>query len=127
MSNEEKSLFLNPNLMKSAITHNVILHHNTYFECQDGTTTEDVINQCIDATHMSTTTTEHEGIVFCDTFQTDIAEAPTSTQVVIPKTTIKRSPDFQLLRPFLDGCPVTLYKRHLNIPPSTHDFTMVPC
>jgi hypothetical protein len=25
----------------------VILHHNTYFERQDGTTTDDVINQCI--------------------------------------------------------------------------------
>jgi hypothetical protein len=73
---------------------------NTYFERQDGTTTEDVIDQCIYATHMSTNTTEHKGIIFYDTFQTDIADAPTSTQVIIPKTTIQRSPDFQLLHPF---------------------------
>jgi hypothetical protein len=76
------------------------LHHITYFKRQDGTSTEDVINQCIYATHMSNTTTEHEGIIFYDTFQTDIVEAPTSSQVITPKTTVKRSPDFQLLRPF---------------------------
>jgi hypothetical protein len=33
-------------------TQRVILHHNTYFERQDGTTADDVINQCIYATHM---------------------------------------------------------------------------
>jgi hypothetical protein len=82
-------------------TQRDILHHNTYFECQDGTTTEDVIDQCIYATHMSDTTTEHEGIVFYDTFQNDIAEAPASTQINKPKTTVKNSPDFQLLRAFL--------------------------
>jgi hypothetical protein len=49
---------------------------------------------------MSITKTEHEGIIFYNKFQTDIAEAPTSAQVIIPQTTIKRSPDFQLLRPF---------------------------
>jgi hypothetical protein len=34
-----------------------ILHHNTYFERQDGTTADNVIYQCIYATHMSNTIT----------------------------------------------------------------------
>jgi hypothetical protein len=46
----------------------VILHHNTYFERQDGTTTDDVIDQCIYATHISTSTTEREGTIFYDKF-----------------------------------------------------------
>jgi hypothetical protein len=37
-------------------TQRVILHHNSYFERQDGNTTDDIIDQCIYATHMSTTT-----------------------------------------------------------------------
>jgi hypothetical protein len=81
--------------MKSAITNNT--HHNTYFAQQDGTTADDVINQCIYATHMSTTITEHEGAIFYDTFQSEVAKAPTSTQAMIPTTTVKRSPDFPLL------------------------------
>jgi hypothetical protein len=82
-------------------TERIILHHNTNFERQDGTTTEDIINQCIYATHMSTTTTENKGIIVYDTFQPDIAEATASTQSIISKTTVKRcldsikhSPDF---------------------------------
>jgi hypothetical protein len=43
-----------------------ILHHHTYFECQEGTTTDDIIDQCIYATHMSTTTIDHEGAIFYD-------------------------------------------------------------
>jgi hypothetical protein len=80
-------------------TQRIILHHYTYFERQNGTTTEDV-DRCIYATHMSTTSIEHKGTIFYDTFQIEIAEAPTSMQAIIPKTTVKRSPDFQLLRPF---------------------------
>jgi hypothetical protein len=108
-------------------TQCVILHHNTYFAHQDGTTTVDIIDQCIYATHMFTTTTEHEGNIFYDTFQHESAEAPAPAQAIIPKTTVKCSPDFQLLRPSLDGCPLTSYKRRLNIPLSTHDFLPVLC
>jgi hypothetical protein len=81
-------------------TQRVILHHNTYFERQDGTTTDDIIVQCIYATHMFTTTKEHEDNIFYDAFQHEIAEAFTSAQAIIPRTTVNRSPDFQLLRPF---------------------------
>ena len=80
-------------------TQRVILHHNMYFERQDGNTTANVIDQCIYATHASTTITDQEGNTFYDAHQHDITEAPTSTQVITPKTTVKRSPDFQLLRP----------------------------
>jgi hypothetical protein len=81
-------------------TQRVILHHNTYFERQDGITTDDVIDQCIYATHMFTTIEDQEGNIFYNAYQHEIAEAPNSTQVIAPKTTAKRSPDFQLLRPF---------------------------
>jgi hypothetical protein len=36
--------------------HRVVLHHNSYFECQDCTTANDIIDQCIYATHMSSST-----------------------------------------------------------------------
>jgi hypothetical protein len=49
-------------------TRRVILHHNTYFEHQDGTATDDIIDQFIYATHMFTTTKEHEGNIFYDAF-----------------------------------------------------------
>jgi hypothetical protein len=84
----------------SNYTQRLILHHNTYFGRQNGTTTNDVIDQCIYATHMSKPTIEHEGILFYDVFQHEVAEGPTSLQANLPKTTVKRSPDFQLLRPF---------------------------
>jgi hypothetical protein len=38
----------------------VKLHHNSYLECQDSTTTDDIIDQCY-ATHTSSSTTEHDG------------------------------------------------------------------
>jgi hypothetical protein len=84
----------------SGYTQRVILHHYTYFEHQDGTTPNDIIDQCIYATHMSTNTVAYEGATFYDAFQHETADAPTTTQDIIPKTTIKRSPDFQLLGPF---------------------------
>jgi hypothetical protein len=49
-------------------TQRVILHHNTYFERQDGATTNDIIDQWIYATHMSTPTIEHEVAIFYDAF-----------------------------------------------------------
>jgi wobble nucleotide-excising tRNase len=54
----------------------VVLHHNTYFEQQDSTTADDVIDQCIYAAHMSNTITEHEGTIFYDAFQSEVADAP---------------------------------------------------
>jgi hypothetical protein len=93
----------NHNLTRSVIAHNtqrVILHHNTYFERQDGTTTDDVIDQCIYATYTSTTIDDREGNIFYNAYQHKTAEAPTSTQAIIPKTSVKHSPNFSLLRPF---------------------------
>jgi hypothetical protein len=49
---------------------------------------------------MSTTIADQDGNIFYDAYQHEIAEAPISTQVIIPKTTVKHSPDFHLLRPF---------------------------
>jgi hypothetical protein len=54
----------------------IILHHTSYFQCQDGTTMDDIIDQCIYATHTSSPTTEHEGILFYDALQIEVLEAP---------------------------------------------------
>jgi hypothetical protein len=78
----------------------VVLHHNTYVERQDSTTTDDIIEQRFYATHMSTPTSEHEGIMFYDMFQTELVVAPKSSQAIIPKTTVKHSPNVQQLHPF---------------------------
>jgi hypothetical protein len=96
MNNGEKPLPSNHSLTTSAITRN----HNTYFERQDGNTTDAVIDQCIYATQMSPIIPDPEGNTFYDAYQHEIAEAPNSTQIITPKTTVKRSPDFQLLHPF---------------------------
>jgi hypothetical protein len=45
-------------------TQCIILNHNMCFKRQDGTTTGNVIDQCIYATHIFTTTEEHEGYIF---------------------------------------------------------------
>jgi hypothetical protein len=84
----------------SDYTQRVILHHHTYFKRTCGITTDDIIHQCIYATHMSNSTIEHEVNIFYDAFQHEIAEAPTSKQAIIPKTTVKHSLDFQPLRLF---------------------------
>jgi hypothetical protein len=81
-------------------TQRVILHHNTYCERQHGATTDDVIYKCIYATHMFTTIKDQEGNISYNAYQHAIAEAPHPKQVITPKTTVKHSPDFQLLCPF---------------------------
>jgi hypothetical protein len=49
---------------------------------------------------MSTTTIDHIGTIFYDALQHKIAEAPMSTQAIIPKSTVKHSLDFQPLCPY---------------------------
>jgi hypothetical protein len=56
---------------------------------------------------MFNTNEDQNGNISYNAYQHAIAEAPNSTQVITPKTTVKRSPDFQ--------------------PPSTRDFLLVPC
>jgi hypothetical protein len=60
---------------------------------------------------MLTTTKDHEGNIFYDAFQHEIADAPTSTQAIIPRTTVKRSPDFKLLRPFFGWMSVNIIQK----------------
>jgi hypothetical protein len=102
MSNREKSLLSILNLMKSAITNNAL-----YCIITRTSSNRTVLLQATSSTsvfmpppHMSNTITKHEGIIFCDTFLSEIADSPTSTQAILRTTTVKRSPNFQLLRPF---------------------------
>jgi hypothetical protein len=108
-------------------TQRIILNNNTYFARQDGTTTEDIIDQCIYATHMSTTTKEHEGIISYDTFKL-VSQKPLlllRPLYLKPPSKVLRTSNYYAAA--LDGCPPTLYKRCLNIPLSTHDFLLVLC
>jgi hypothetical protein len=108
-------------------TQRVILHHNTYFDRQDGTITDYIIDQCICATHMFTTIKDQDSNISYNAYQHAIAEAPNSTQVITPKTTVNVLRISNSYSPSLDGCLPTSYKRHLNIPPSMRDFLLVPC
>jgi hypothetical protein len=91
--------------------HCVALHHHSYFQHQDGTSADDVIDQCIFITHSSPSTYEFNNTLFYDTYQTEILDAPTSSQTLTPKRTIKREPDFQKLRPLLGWLSTDLIQK----------------
>jgi hypothetical protein len=71
------------------------LKHQSYFERQDGDSNDDVINQCIFATHTTSSVYEYNNTIFFDACETEILDAPVSLQDIVPKTTVKREPDFQ--------------------------------
>jgi hypothetical protein len=50
----------------------------TNFQRQDGDSTDDVIDQCIFATHSSPSIYEFDNTLFYDTYETEILDAPTS-------------------------------------------------
>jgi hypothetical protein len=78
--------------------HRVALQHHSYLQRQDGDSADDVIDPCIFVTH-SSSIYEFDNTLFYDTYNTEILDAPTSSQTLTPKTTVKREPDFQKLRP----------------------------
>jgi hypothetical protein len=79
--------------------HRVALQQHSYFQRQDGNSTDDVIYQCIFVTHTSPSTYEFDSTLFYDTYETEILDVPTSSPILTPNHTIKREPDFQKLRP----------------------------
>jgi hypothetical protein len=72
--------------------------HQSYFEHQDGDTHNDVLIQCIFATHTTPSVQEYDNSIYYDACETEILDAPTSSQDILPKTTVERDPDFQRLR-----------------------------
>jgi hypothetical protein len=79
--------------------YRVVLQHHSYFKRQEGNSTDDVIDQCIFTTHSSPSTYEFNNTLFYDTYDMEILDAPTSSQILTPKHTIKCEPGFQKLRP----------------------------
>jgi hypothetical protein len=124
MSNWENPLLLKPSSMKSAITNSAL-----YITIHPISNVRMVLPQvkpsinCIYATHTSSPTIQHEGITFYDALQTEVLEAPTSSQVIVPKTTIKRSPDFQQLRPFFGLMSTDIIQKKFE---HTTQYTCIP-
>jgi hypothetical protein len=54
-------------------------------------------------------------ISFYNTYDTEILDAPTLSQTLIPKTTVKREPDFQKYNPYLAGFLLISSRKLLNI------------
>jgi hypothetical protein len=79
--------------------YRVALQHHSYFQRQDGTSTDDVIDQCIFTSHSFPSTYEFDNILLYDACDTEILDTPTSSQSLTLKSTVKPEPDFQKLRP----------------------------
>jgi hypothetical protein len=90
----------------------VILKHQSYFERQDGDSNNDIINRCIFATH-TTSVYGYDNTIFFDAYETEILDTPVSLQDIVPKTTVKREPDFQRLPPLFGwmSTDITQYAR----------------
>jgi hypothetical protein len=54
---------------------------------------------CIFATHTTPSVYEYDNTIYYDSCETEILEAATSSQDILPKNTVKRDPDFHRLRP----------------------------
>jgi hypothetical protein len=73
----------------------VSLKHQSYFTCQDGYSHNDVIKQCIFATHTTPSVYEYDNTVYYDACEIEVLDAPASSQDILPKHNVKRDPDFQ--------------------------------
>jgi hypothetical protein len=68
---------------------------------------------------------EHDNTIFFVACETEILDATTSSQDIVPKITVKHEPDFQLLRPLFGWILLTPFRNFLNILPSMHVFLWV--
>jgi hypothetical protein len=62
-------------------------------------------------THSSPSTYEFENTLFYDTYEAQILDAPTPSQIPTPKQTVKRDPDFQSLRPLFGWLSTDLIQK----------------
>jgi hypothetical protein len=58
---------------------------------------DDGMNQCVFNTHSVPLIYKFDYIIFYDTYDTNIVDAPRSSQSLTSKTTVTREPDFQKL------------------------------
>jgi hypothetical protein len=59
-------------------TWRISLKHQFYFKPQDGDYNYEVINQCIIATHTTSSVYEYDGTIFFNAYDTEILDAPIS-------------------------------------------------
>jgi hypothetical protein len=95
----------------SEYKHRVAFQHHSYFQRQDGNSIDDVIDQCVYATHSSPSAYEFDNTLFYDAYDTEILDAPTTSHTLIPKQTVKREPDFQKLRPMFGWLSTDIIQR----------------
>jgi hypothetical protein len=103
-------------------TRRISLKHQSYYKRQDGDSNDDVIDQCIIATHTTSSVYEYDGNMFFDAYNAEILDAPVSSQDIVPRATVKREPDFKDYGPYSVGCLLTSFRKHSNIWPSMHVF-----
>jgi hypothetical protein len=115
MSNGEIPLLFQALLMTLVITNIVLPQQHSYFQHQDSNSTDDVIDQCVFASHSSPSAYESDNIVFYNACDTEILDTPTLSQTIIPKTTVKQDPDFQKLQPLFGWLLLISFRKLLNI------------
>jgi hypothetical protein len=54
------------------------VQHHSYFQCHDGNSADDVIDQCIFVIHSSPSTCEFDNTLFYDTYEIEILDTRTS-------------------------------------------------
>jgi hypothetical protein len=83
--------------------HRIALQNHSYFRCQDGNSTNDVINQCIFAIHSSSSAYEFDNTTFYDAYDTE-TWMPLHRHRPLPlKLLLYVKPDFQIYGPYLAG------------------------
>jgi hypothetical protein len=107
--------------------HRVALQHHSHFQRQDGNSTDDIIDQCIFVTHSSPSTYEFDNTLFYDTYDTEILDAPTSSQILTPKHTINRESISRNYGPCLVGFLLVSFKKPSNIRHNMHVFQLLLC
>jgi hypothetical protein len=100
VSNGELPLLFQVLLMMLVIT-NIALSYNTIliFSVKMVIALIMSMTSVFFATHSSPSAYEFDNTIFYDAYGTEILDAPSSSQILIPKTTVKREPDFQKLWP----------------------------
>jgi hypothetical protein len=99
----------------------VSLKHQSYIARQDGYSHKDVIDQCIFATHTAPSIYEYDNTIYYDACKAEVLDAPTSSQDILTKTTVKRDQISNNDGPFSVGYLLTQSRKHLNILPSMYN------
>jgi hypothetical protein len=80
------------------------------------------IDQCIFATHTTSSVYKYDNTIFFDACETEILDAPVSLQDIVPKLQLNMNQISKDYGPSLVGCLLASFRKRLNILPSMHIF-----